>query len=749
MIRRPLCIAAWLLIVSSLAAHWLGISWIWRSPAGPKPEQWAIREKSVYGEGAVYRQEEKIFSNKTYTYLYLKQTSLFIESKKYPVRNVKCIVEQSVETLYGKHVEVSGKLVLPEAPGNPGEFDRRKYERARKIDFYLKEAEIRKITGKEGRIAAFTRKLRHFSGKILENIFPSQEAEILKAMLLGERSQVDQEVKEWYQSAGISHIIAISGLHMSLLGISIWKMVSFCGIPAGIGAALSVFLLTGYGILIENPTTAFRALLMFGIFMGAKMLGRSYDLFSALALAAILILVDNPDLLWDCGFQMSFMAVAGIGGYGNGQIKLLREMGKDFSGRRGKLLQNLLLGLFLWFFTLPVVLSSFYQVSVAGILCNLLVIPMMPFVVVSGGAVMFLGGVHMGWGSIAGIPAYGILKLYGLLGQAAEKSVWGIWTPGQPLTERIILYYLILGSSWFLLSWMRKKKKKILYAGGIYGITAGVLLFLMGGAGKTPTQIAVLDVGQGDGIVVQGEGEAFLIDGGSSSEKKVGSYVLLPYLKQQGIGKLTGIFLTHTDEDHVNGAREVLEEAKKGWFSVGYLFMPYWMGESEGGKELTKMAKETGTVVRFLCAGDQVRTEKMTFQVLFPGKEDYTENPNGGSLVLSWEGERMRGIFTGDLPAEQEKEVILEEGDYDFLKVRHHGSNGSSSEDFLAKVSPQIALISCGQNNRYGHPGKESMARIRREGAEIFRTDMLGAVTVRFGKNRSLRVEGFRREGIL
>ena len=130
---------------------------------------------------------------------------------------------------------------------------------------------------------------------------------------------------------------------MSLLGISIWKMVSFCGIPAGIGAALSVFLLTGYGILIENPTTAFRALLMFGIFMGAKMLGRSYDLFSALALAAILILVDNPDLLWDCGFQMSFMAVAGIGGYGNGQIKLLREMGKDFSGRRGKLLQNLLL----------------------------------------------------------------------------------------------------------------------------------------------------------------------------------------------------------------------------------------------------------------------------------------------------------------------------------------------------------------------------------------------------------------------
>lgn len=748
MIRRPICAAAWLLIVGSLMAHWLGISWIWRSPAGPKPEQWAIREERVYGEGAVYRQEEKTFSNKTYTYLYLKQTCLFIESKKYPVRNIKCIVEKPLECLSGKNVEVTGKLVLPEAPGNPGEFDRRKYERAGKIDFYLEEASIQKITGKEGRIAAGVRKLRHFLGKVIGDIFPSQEAGILKAMLLGERSQLDQEVKGWYQSAGISHIMAISGLHMSLLGISIWKMVNFCGIPAGIGAALSVFLLAGYGILIENPTTAFRALLMFGIFMGAKILGRSYDLFTALALAAILLLTDNPDLLWDCGFQMSFMAVAGIGGYGNAQIKLLREMGKDFSGRAGKIRQNLLMGLFLWFFTLPVVLSSFYQVSVAGILCNLLVIPLMPLAVGSGGAAMLLGSVHTGLGSIVGIPAYGILKLYSILGQAAEKSVWGIWTPGQPLAERIVVYYLVLGSSWLLLLWI-KKKKKILPAGGIYGITAGILLFLMGGSGKALTQITVLDVGQGDGIVVQGEGEAFLIDGGSSSEKKVGSYVLLPYLKQQGIGKLTGIFLTHTDEDHVNGAREVLEEAKKGWFSVRYLFMPYWMGESEEGKELAEMAKEAGATVRFLCAGDQVRTEEMTFQILFPGKEDYRENPNGGSLVLSWESQRMRGIFTGDLPMEQEKEVILEEGDYDFLKVGHHGSNGSSSEEFLARISPRIALISCGRNNRYGHPGKESMERIRQEGAEIFRTDILGAVTVRFGKKGSIRVEGFRREGIL
>lgn len=749
MIRRPLCAAAWLLIAGILTASWLDLSWIWRSPAGPKPEQWAIREENVYGEGVVYRQEEKTFSNKTYTYLYLKQTSLSIESKKYPIRNIKCIAEQSLEALSGKNVEVTGKLTLPEAPGNPGQFDRRKYERAGKVDFYLENAEIQNITGKEGRIAAFARKLRHISGKILEDIFPSQEAGILKAMLLGERSQLEPEVKGWYQAAGISHIMAISGLHMSLLGISIWKMVSLCGIPAGICAALSVFFLTGYGMLIGNPTTAFRALLMFGIFMGAKILGRTYDLFTSLALAAILLLLDNPDLLWDCGFQMSFMAVAGIGGYGNGQIKLLREMGKDFSGRAGKMQQNLLMGLFLWFFTLPVVLFSFFQVSVAGILCNLLVIPLMPLVVGSGGAAMLLGGVHTGLGSIAGIPAYGILKLYGMLGQVAEKSAWGIWTPGQPLPEQIVLYYLVLGGSWLLLLWRKKKKKKLRSAAGVYGITAAILLVLMGGFGKMATKITVLDVGQGDGIVVQGEGEAFLIDGGSSSEKKVGSYVLLPYLKQQGIGKLTGIFLTHTDEDHVNGVREVLEEAKKGWFSVGYLFMPYWMGESEGGKELTKMAKETGTVVRFLCAGDQVRTEKMIFQALFPGKEDYTENPNGGSLVLSWESERMRGIFTGDLPAEQEKEVILEEGDYDFLKVGHHGSNGSSSEDFLAKVSPQIALISCGQNNRYGHPGKESMERLRREGAEIFRTDMLGAVTVRFGKNRSLRVEGFRREGIL
>lgn len=131
-------------------------------------------------------------------------------------------------------------------------------------------------------------------------------------MLLGEKSQVDSEVKGFYQAAGISHIIAISGLHISLLGMAIWNLMKNLGMPLVLSAGTSFGILTCYGIMIGSPTTAFRALLMFGMMMGAKLLGRTYDLLSALAAAGILLLLDNPDLVGDCGFQLSFLAVAGL-----------------------------------------------------------------------------------------------------------------------------------------------------------------------------------------------------------------------------------------------------------------------------------------------------------------------------------------------------------------------------------------------------------------------------------------------------
>lgn len=744
MIKRPLCMAAFLLMLGIFTAQWLGFSWIWRTPAGPLPEEWAAREEEVRGKGRVYRQEEKTFSNQICTYLYVEKTYLFIKSKKYPIRNIKCKLNDVEEELTGKTIVFSGKLTLVPLPGNPGEFNQRKYERREKIDFYLENTRLEKAGGEEGIIVKRVRQIREYLAETVNKIFPGREAGLLQAMMLGEKSQVEEEVKGWYQAAGISHVMAVSGLHMSLLGMSLWRILIRTGVCGWAAALSSGVLLAGYGILIGNPTTGFRALLMFGIMMGGKILGRTYDLLTALGLAGILLLTDNPDLLWDCGFQMSFMAVLGIGVYGKGQMKIVEKSWGEFHGKTGPLWKSLLMGWFLWIFSLPVVLYSFYQVSVAGIFCNLLVIPLLPLVLGSGGLALFLGLFHVKIGSLAGILAYGILKIYSLLGRWAEALSWGVWTPGQPSGGQIVVYYAALAGVWYgMTRSSRIYKKKYLVSLCYVCMSAGLLL-IINPSGSLSGKITALDVGQGDGIVVQKQGKAFLVDGGSSSKKQVGKYVILPYLKQQGIEKLTGIFLTHTDEDHISGAREVLEEAGKGWLEVEYLFMPQWMRETEEGKELEKLGKQSGVKTEGLKKGDQVIMGKMKIKVLYPGNEDFSQDPNGGSLVLSWESGGVTGIFTGDLPSEQEGKILLDKEQYSFLKVGHHGSNGSSSETFLENISPEIALISCGLHNRYHHPGKEAVKRLEKAGAGIFRTDLQGAVTLYIKKDGKMEVERFR-----
>lgn len=754
--KRPLCLMVFLLMAGILLARFLGISWIWRSPGGICPLRCAEQERKVSAEGTVYQQEVKIFENQTYTYLYLKQTNLFMNSEKYPIRNLKCILKQETETLTGCRLCMSGTLTLPKLPKNPGEFDRRKYEQSRKIDFYLEDARVESVSDEHRGSSAFFAGIRQKCMDVLEKIFPQREAGVLEAMLLGEKKQVEDEVKTRYQYAGISHVIAISGLHITLLGMAVWNFLKRLGVVQSVAAAVSFSLLAGYGILIGNPTTAMRALLMFGILMGAKILGRAYDLFSALAAAGILLLLDNPDLLADCGFQLSFMAVLGMGSYGRIQTELVEKLWKEMSEktekkrkkRRSKIgkkcRESLVMGVSLWLFTLPVVLRGFSQVSVVGIFCNLLVIPLMPAVLGSGAAALTAGLWNIRFGSIVGISAYGILRLYERIGTMAEAFPFGVWTPGQPSMEAVMVYYIVMAVSCVVCRRLAGAKKHVMENTAVCGLlcmTFLLLFLLMASPWKNPGQITVLDVGQGDGLVVQSGESQILIDGGSSSKKNIGSYVILPYLKQQGISRLEGIFLTHTDEDHVNGVREVLEEAKKGWLRVEYLFMPKWMEETETGKTLINTAKDAGVTCRSLKTGDKLRMGEMNIKILHPGAEDFSEKPNEGSLVFTLEIEGVRGMFTGDLPMEEEQIENLPV--CDFLKAGHHGSNGSSSEIFLEKVHPESTLISCGENNRYGHPGKETVKRLQAVGSRMFRTDRQGAITVKISRNGRWKLYGY------
>jgi len=688
----------------------------------------------------VYRIEKT-----TRTVIYLKKAILIRSgsTKNYPIRNIKCTgKEEKINSLReGMHVRLEGMLVLPELPRNPGQFNRRIYESGKKIDFYLENPTVLEVKEQRSGVREVVEIWKTEMMNRCEKIYPDEEAGILEAMLFGEKSELSGDIKELYQAAGISHVLVISGLHISLLALAVAGILRRLGFPMPVWVILSVGVLAGYGILIGQPTTAVRALLMFFVLQGARLLGRSYDLLSALAFAGILMLLDNPDLILDGGCRLSFCAVIGVGWYVSEKNKIFWSIGeKEKRKNRGKggkgssagaILENIRAGWYLWLFTLPVMLDTFYQVSVVGILWNLVAIPLLPVIIASGGLGVVLAGWNIFLGSLAGSPAYGMLQLYREIGNISEKLPVGMWTPGQPSKPVIAGYYLVIFLLVLVEKQLIKREKRWKIFPGMELCSMLLLLLLMAHPWQQREKITFLDVGQGDASLLQSGGQTLLLDGGSTSQKNVGTYVILPYIKQQGISCLEAVVLTHTDQDHINGVTEVLEEGKKGWLTVKNLMYPYWMEGTEQGKQLKKLAEEAGASCRKIRAGDRLTIGKAEAVVLYPKEQEKIAEPNAGSLVLFWKWEGVQAMFTGDLPEEKERELLQNLPACEILQVGHHGSATSTCREFLEQVQPSLAVISCAMKNRYGHPSPDTVDRLKKTGCEIRYTMKSGAITIR------------------
>ena len=688
----------------------------------------------------VYRIEKT-----TRTVIYLKKAILIRSgsTKNYPIRNIKCTgKEEKINSLReGMHVRLEGMLVLPELPRNPGQFNRRIYESGKKIDFYLENPTVLEVKEQRSGVREVVEIWKTEMMNRCEKIYPDAEASILEAMLFGEKRELSGDIKELYQASGISHVLVISGLHISLLALAVAGILRRLGFPMPVWVILSVGVLAGYGILIGQPTTAVRALLMFFVLQGARLLGRSYDLLSALAFAGILMLLDNPDLILDGGCRLSFCAVIGVGWYVSEKNKIFRSIGeKEKRKNRGKggkgssvgaILENIRAGWYLWLFTLPVMLDTFYQVSVVGILWNLVAIPLLPVIIASGGLGVVLAGWNIFLGSLAGSPAYGMLQLYREIGNISEKLPVGMWTPGQPSKPVIAGYYLVIFLLVLVEKQLIKREKRWKIFPGMELCSMLLLLLLMAHPWQQREKITFLDVGQGDASLLQSGGQTLLLDGGSTSQKNVGTYVILPYIKQQGISCLEAVVLTHTDQDHINGVTEVLEEGKKGWLTVKNLMYPYWMEGTEQGKQLKKLAEEAGASCRKIRAGDRLTIGKAEAVVLYPKEQEKIAEPNAGSLVLFWKWEGVQAMFTGDLPEEKERELLQNLPACEILQVGHHGSATSTCREFLEQVQPSLAVISCAMKNRYGHPSPDTVDRLKKTGCEIRYTMKSGAITIR------------------
>lgn len=650
------------------------------------------------------------------------------------IRKLFVYVESDPELKLGMEVYAEGELELPEPDRNPGGFDYRLYCLSKGVSGILSGNQT---TVTDRGFLAMQERLRRvglYLEGVLDEVAGEKDAGLLKAILLGNKSDMDEDVYELYRKSGISHVLAISGLHVSVIGMGFWRGLRALGMGYWGSGVLAFAVLYCFGFIAGFGPSVVRAVFMMGISFLAGGMGRTYDLPSAMCVPAIVLLIRYPYLLTQASFQLSFLAVGAIFFPGGMLVKKWNVKG---------IRQSILMSASIQVMTAPVVLYHSFELPLYGVFLNLLVVPLMTYVLASGilgmaGAfiqretgTMFLGGAHY------------ILGFYEVLCRHVQGLYGARLILGQPKMWKIIVYYgfLAVGT---VLSARKGKRWLLLWLAG--------MLFLAP-VENQGLSVTFLDVGQGDGIFIEQEGKTMLVDCGSSQMQELGKDCLVPFLMSRGINRLDTVTVSHGDQDHVSAVKYLLETPECG-IAIGNLVMPETGCVDAVCRGLESLAAERNIPVLYVKSGDSLSGclgNNVEIHCLYPTDGMSSDDRNDGSLVLRLRYGNFSMILTGDVGAEGERAMLNSEDlmQVTILKAAHHGSASSTCQEFLDIVRPSYVIFSYGNGNRYGHPSVQVVERCRKNGAVILETACQGAIEIQTD-GKMMRVGGWldRRGGI-
>lgn len=657
-------------------------------------------------------------------------------------------VNEQKNVIIGSRLILTGKLSFFKEATNPGEFNAEKYYNNRDVLFAVKKAQILQVGMTGNRIFQgnpvfnnLIQNLKEFrmqQESYLSELLPTGNATVMKAMLFGNKKELEEDIKNLYQNNGIAHILAISGLHISLLGMSVYRLLLYLPIPRWIVLFGSELFLLLYGCMVGFSASAFRAIFMFTLFLLSKVLKRSYDMLTAMAASAVIQLLIHPGYLFDCGFQLSYAAIMGIGIL-LPAVEELVDMLKNKYLKKG--LSLFLPSLSVTLFTAPILIYHYYELSFFSIVLNFIVLPLMSPLLLSGIGMLGVANLVTGFGMLFAIPINAILWIFETGCKLLEMLPIGRKNIAPFSASVMIIYYMLL----FGVTISVKQKRHVHQL--IFIFVAMIILII---PRKPDFSVWMLDVGQGDcNVIFTEEGNCFVIDCGSTSKYNVGQKILIPFLKYHGVGRVDGVIITHPDADHMNGVLELLELGEEENISVAgvYLYEKGLENEPESWEELINLVEVQDIQVFGIGQGDILQTDSISMECIYPLKEQEGLTGNEASLVMKVECGDFQGLFTGDLEIEGERQILGEYTDLfdgetcDLLKVGHHGSSGSTSAEFLRWVSPDYAVISCGKNNSYGHPHEETLERLRDGEVLILTTPNYGAIHIYKEKNKLLVLE--------
>lgn len=741
--KRPLCFGA-LALITVIAAMLFADTFLLEDISLPL----TLKESAAAGlisdkepvtvAGNVYKRDKK---NEKYL-LYLNNVYLYKENAqgqdKIKLNQIIIYEDLQNKIPIGNKIKVFGKAKKFEKASNPGQFDAYLYYKILNVDFAVYADKIDEVSNKYGSILyVIKNKLCDLREHLSINIDASSgdNAGILKAMLLGDKSDFDEAAKELYQAAGIIHLACISGLHISIIGMSVFNLLRRLKADYLTSAAMGVFIIICFGAMTGFSISTIRAVIMYVISIGARLLGRTYDLLSSLSLAAILMLLHNPLYILNSGFLMSFGAIIGIGAVMPVFIEVFNPQKNIFKALAASFCVSIV--------TIPLIAYFYYEISIYSILLNIIVIPMMSYVLISGIAGCIFAGISIRLGVFMFGMANTVLSLYEMLAKAVLRLPFAVIAVGKPPIGAVLIYYVLLTALLLLLKKYKKPDVLLLAA-----VMAFVLSFRYDGS-DSRLSITMLDVGQGDGIIIEKGNNTITVDGGSSDTKNVGKYRIMPYLKARGRTCIDYSFITHPDMDHISGIEELIEDGYK----IKNLVLPYIQQKDEAYCELLYLAQAKGINVCFFKRGDTMTIGDLKIECLHPDIDYVPASVNDYSIVLSLEYKKFNMLMTGDLEEKGEKKIsqLIEEEysniEYDALKVAHHGSKNSTKEEFLKVFSASYALISAGRDNRYGHPHEETVKRLQNDGSIIINTQEAGAIMLKINGER-LSVDTYLRKAV-
>jgi competence protein ComEC len=635
----------------------------------------------------------------------------------------------------GDLIAVTARLRSPSPARNRGGFDAWSYYSGQGIYVLTsirKPANytILKSTNASSFHGSVIRPLKLHIESTIDRTLTGTHAALMKGILLGQRRQLPDDLLAAFTSIGLTHILAVSGLHVGIITLICMTLFALLRLPRPATVSVTILLLVMYAFITNLTPSVIRASLMAGLLLVGDLLDRQSDSVNILCVAAVLILVIWPQAIFALGFQLSFVATfAIVVGYEKLKSILPTSIQMSSAWWVRWIRDGFAVSIAAQIGTMPIIAYSFFQTALMASLANLVIGPLVFLATTLGVLSVFADPVSAGLASLFGAANW--VSLEGMI----TASTFFASFPGalilvsRPSMAGMVIYYSIL----LLLVFPVKMRHRYL-AGGIV-LSAIALIALIRSSKTDDLVITMIDVGQGDSILLRyPDGYTMLIDGGPASPSfDAGSRTIVPYLRASGIRHIDSVVVSHPHTDHYGGLPAIV-----GAVSIGEIINGGVEPESRYYQYWRRVAAEHGVPVRAVSSGDTLFDHDPVKVFFLHPDPAFAHNPpshgaNNASVVMKLVYRDFSLLLTGDAEEEAERAIMIRDGNIrsTILKAGHHGSRTSSTPAFMEAVNPEAVIISVGVRNKFRHPAPEVVGRYREYGADVFRTDRHGAITIR------------------